>query len=31
MPFMTGKEAFLEVLRQEDVECVFGNPGTRTS
>ena len=28
MPFMSGKRAFLELLRQEAVEYVFGNPGT---
>jgi benzoylformate decarboxylase len=28
MPFMSGKRAFLEVLRQEGVEYLFGNPGT---
>ena len=25
---MSGKKAFLELLRQEGVEFVFGNPGT---
>ena len=28
MPFISGKKAFLEILRQEGVECLFGNPGT---
>jgi benzoylformate decarboxylase len=28
MPLMTGKRAFLELLRQEGVEVIFGNPGT---
>jgi benzoylformate decarboxylase len=28
MPFISGKQAFLEVLRQEGVDCLFGNPGT---
>lgn len=28
MPVMTGKRAFLEILRQEGVEVIFGNPGT---
>jgi benzoylformate decarboxylase len=28
MPFMAGKQAFLELLKQEGVELVFGNPGT---
>ncbi|MBI2468167.1 MAG: thiamine pyrophosphate-binding protein, partial [Candidatus Rokubacteria bacterium] len=28
MPFMSGKRAFLELLRQEGVEYIFGNPGT---
>jgi benzoylformate decarboxylase len=28
MPFMSGKHAFLELLRQEGVAYVFGNPGT---
>jgi benzoylformate decarboxylase len=28
MPFMSGKRAFLEVLKQEGVELLFGNPGT---
>jgi len=28
MPFMSGKRAFLELLRQEGVEYLFGNPGT---
>ena len=28
MPVMTGKRAFLEILRQEGVEIIFGNPGT---
>ena len=28
MPFMAGKRAFLELLRQEGVEYLFGNPGT---
>src|SRR3981189_3141599 len=25
---MSGKRAFLELLKQEDVEILFGNPGT---
>ncbi|HEY8014934.1 MAG TPA: thiamine pyrophosphate-binding protein, partial [Dongiaceae bacterium] len=25
---MSGKRAFLELLRQEGVEVIFGNPGT---
>src|SRR5215813_2487452 len=28
VPIMSGKKAFLELLRQEGVEFVFGNPGT---
>jgi benzoylformate decarboxylase len=28
MPFISGKKAFLEVLKLEGVECLFGNPGT---
>ncbi|MBI4610160.1 MAG: thiamine pyrophosphate-binding protein [Candidatus Rokubacteria bacterium] len=28
MPFMAGKQAFLEILKQEGVEVLFGNPGT---
>jgi benzoylformate decarboxylase len=28
MPLITGRHAFLEVLRQEGVEYIFGNPGT---
>lgn len=28
MPLMTGKRAFLEILKQEGVEIIFGNPGT---
>jgi benzoylformate decarboxylase len=28
MPFMAGKQAFLEILRQEGVDLMFGNPGT---
>jgi benzoylformate decarboxylase len=28
MPFMSGKEAFLALLKQEGVEYIFGNPGT---
>jgi benzoylformate decarboxylase len=28
MPMMSGKRAFLELLRQEGVEVIFGNPGT---
>jgi benzoylformate decarboxylase len=28
MPFLSGKQAFLEILRQEGVELMFGNPGT---
>jgi benzoylformate decarboxylase len=28
VPVMTGKRAFLELLKQEGVEILFGNPGT---
>src|SRR5262249_42064039 len=28
MPLMSGSRAFLELLRQEGVEIIFGNPGT---
>src|SRR3954464_13420411 len=28
LPVMSGKRAFLEVLKQEGVEVMFGNPGT---
>ncbi|MGH7716368.1 MAG: thiamine pyrophosphate-binding protein, partial [Vulcanimicrobiaceae bacterium] len=28
MPFLSGKRAFLELLKQEGVEYIFGNPGT---
>src|SRR3989304_5590704 len=28
MPFLSGKQAFLEILVQEGAECMFGNPGT---
>src|SRR6266699_443479 len=28
MPFTSGKQAFLEILKQEGVEAMFGNPGT---
>src|SRR5437660_3369410 len=28
MPFMSGKRAFLDLLKQEGVELMFGNPGT---
>ena len=28
MPVMSGKRAFLELLKQEGVEVLFGNPGT---
>lgn len=28
MPFISGKKAFLDVLKQEGVEHLFGNPGT---
>ncbi len=28
MAFMAGKQAFLELLKQEGVELLFGNPGT---
>src|SRR3982074_1640608 len=28
LPVMSGKRAFLELLKQEGVEMVFGNPGT---
>src|SRR5690349_10121749 len=28
LPLMTGKRAFLELLKQEGVDIIFGNPGT---
>ena len=28
MPFLSGKQAFLQILKQEGVEIMFGNPGT---
>lgn len=28
MPYISGKQAFLEILRQEGVSVMFGNPGT---
>ena len=28
MPFLSGKQAFLEILAQEGVDRIFGNPGT---
>src|SRR5688572_9342174 len=28
MPFISGKQAFLEILSQEGVSIMFGNPGT---
>jgi benzoylformate decarboxylase len=28
MAFLSGKQAFLEILKSEGVECMFGNPGT---
>src|SRR5690348_4088169 len=28
LPVMSGKRAFLDLLKQEGVEIVFGNPGT---
>src|SRR5262249_49685390 len=28
MPFISGKQAFLEILKQEGVSLMFGNPGT---
>ena len=28
MPVISGKRAFLELLRQEGIEILFGNPGT---
>jgi hypothetical protein len=28
LPAMSGKRAFLELLKQEGVEILFGNPGT---
>ncbi len=28
MPFLSGKQAFLEILKLEGVELMFGNPGT---
>jgi benzoylformate decarboxylase len=28
MPYLSGKQAFLEILKQEGVELMFGNPGT---
>jgi benzoylformate decarboxylase len=28
VPVMSGKRAFLELIKQEGVEILFGNPGT---
>ena len=28
MPYVAGKQAFLEILKQEGVSLMFGNPGT---
>ena len=28
MPLMSGKRAFLELLKQQGVDIIFGNPGT---
>ncbi len=28
MPFISGSTAFLEILKQEGADCIFGNPGT---
>src|SRR5207244_13337416 len=28
MPYISGKQAFLELLKQEGVSVMFGNPGT---
>ena len=28
MPFISGGQAFLEILKQEGVRCIFGNPGS---
>ena len=28
MPFISGATAFLEILKQEGADCIFGNPGT---
>src|SRR6266853_62588 len=28
MPFLSGKQAFLQILKQEGVDTMFGNPGT---
>jgi benzoylformate decarboxylase len=28
MAFLSGRQAFLEILKQEGVGCIFGNPGT---
>jgi benzoylformate decarboxylase len=28
MPFLSGKQAFLQILKQEGVDLMFGNPGT---
>ena len=28
MPFISGRQAFLEILKQEGVDCIFGNPGS---
>src|SRR5436189_4747962 len=28
MAYLSGKQAFLEILKQEGVEVMFGNPGT---
>ena len=27
MAFLSGKQAFLQILKQEGVELMFGNPG----
>ena len=31
MPLTSGKRAFLDVLKQEGVEYLFGNPGRPSS
>ena len=28
MAFLSGKQAFLQILKQEGVDVMFGNPGT---
>ena len=28
MSFLSGKQAFLQILKQEGVDTMFGNPGT---